>query len=355
MIGRQFIDVQSYRQMCGRAGRKGRDTMGESILFCTEKDKEKVKTLIHSKLEAVISCLSTERNGMKRALLEVLVSRVVRTADDIHRYSLQTLLHAQGSEKEDKTIQDALDFLIKGTFIETMEIDNHVLYLPTKLGEATVASGLGPEEALIVYRELKRALKAIVLEDEVIYWIRYSLVKLHMVYEVTPTFLHIEPNWPKFSRIYDNLSEVQRSIAYFAGVNESFLQKAAMGQVPSDSAQQMQHRRFYSALMLNELIHEKPFKDIMKKYLVSRGTLQTLQTMAATFAGMVTVFCKKLGWRNLEILFHQFQDRLQFGIEGELLELVKIPSLKGYQARALWQSGFRSCEAIVSFLVSLMG
>jgi DNA polymerase theta len=169
-----------------------------------------------------------------------------------------------------------------------------------------------------------------------------------MVYEVTPTFLHIEPNWAKFSRIYDNLPEVQRSIAYFAGVNESFLQRAAMGQVPSDSAQQMQHRRFYSALMLNELIHEKPFKDIMKKYLVSRGTLQTLQTMAATFAGMVTVFCKKLGWRNLEILFHQFQDRLQFGIEGELLELVKIPSLKGYQARALWQAGFRSCKAIVS-------
>jgi replicative superfamily II helicase len=165
--------------MCGRAGRKGRDTMGESILFCSEKDKERVKKLIHSDLEAVISCLSTERNGMKRALLEVLVSRVVRTADDIHRYSLQTLLHAQGSEKEDKTIQDALDFLVKGTFIETMEMDNHVLYIPTKLGEATVASGLGPEEALIVYRELKRALKAIVLEDEVAIWKALTYLVAH--------------------------------------------------------------------------------------------------------------------------------------------------------------------------------
>ena len=43
--------------------------------------------------------------------------------------------------------------------------------------------------------------------------------------------------------------------------------------------------------------------------------LQSLQQAAATFAGMVTRFCSRLGWLNLELLIGQFQDRFQFGIQ----------------------------------------
>lgn len=54
---------------------------------------------------------------------------------------------------------------------------------------------------------------------------------------------------------------------------------------------------------------------------------------------MVTVFCKKLGWSNLEILIHQFQPRLYFGVNRELCDLVQIPSLNGQWARVLYSAG----------------
>jgi DNA polymerase theta len=77
------------------------------------------------------------------------------------------------------------------------------------------------------------------------------------------------------------------------------------------------HRRFYAALILADLINEVPFSDVTAKYAttieskgwttmsvlrfvvrfgVVRGSLQSLQQTASTFAGMVHVFCQKLGW-----------------------------------------------------------
>ena len=43
--------------------------------------------------------------------------------------------------------------------------------------------------------------------------------------------------------------------------------------------------------------------------------LQSLQQAASTFAGMVTRFCSRLGWLNLELLIGQYQERFQFGIQ----------------------------------------
>lgn len=63
---------------------------------------------------------------------------------------------------------------------------------------------------------------------------------------------------------------------------------------------------------------------------------------------MVTAFCHQLGWKNMEMLISQFQDRLHFGIHSELLELMKLPSLNGMRARTLFDAGFESISSIAS-------
>lgn len=63
---------------------------------------------------------------------------------------------------------------------------------------------------------------------------------------------------------------------------------------------------------------------------------------------MVTAFCHQLGWKNMEMLISQFQDRLQFGIHSELLDLMKLPSLNGVRARTLFNAGFETIASIAS-------
>lgn len=58
------------------------------------------------------------------------------------------------------------------------------------------------------------------------------------------------------------------------------------------------------------------------------------------FPGMVTVFCNRLGWHNLELLLSQFQSRLSFGVQRELCDLVRISLLNAQRARTLYSSGF---------------
>lgn len=80
----------------------------------------------------------------------------------------------------------------------------------------------------------------------------------------------------------------------------------------------------------------------------SRGMLQSLQQSAATFAGMVTAFSRQLGWKSFETLVSQFQDRLQFGIQSDLLDLMRLQSLNGLRARALFNAGIETICQLAS-------
>jgi len=102
------------------------------------------------------------------------------------------------------------------------------------------------------------------------------------------------------------------------------------------------HQRFFTALALNDLVNEMPISQVTEKYSVNKGVVQNLQQAASTFAGMVTAFCNRLGWSNLELLLSQFQERLQFGVQRELVDLVRLDLLNGQRARILHNAGIKT-------------
>lgn len=121
-------------------------------------------------------------------------------------------------------------------------------------------------------------------------------------------------------------------------------------------------------LFCNAEMQEVPVAEVCEAFKVARGMVQALQENAGRFASMVTVFCERLSWHDLEGLVAKFQNRVSFGVRAEIVELTTIPYIKvgellsfffnfksisnccwnfqGSRARALYKAGLRTPQAI---------
>ncbi|KAH8382703.1 hypothetical protein KR009_004872 [Drosophila setifemur] len=344
LFGGKQMNSLTYRQMIGRAGRTGKDTLGESILICTESNARIGRELVTAQLQPISSCLEMDGSThLKRALLEVVSSGVASSRQDIDNFVNCTLLSAQKSfskpppEEEDSDsnyISDALDFLVEYEFIrlQTDEEAETSSYVATRLGAACLASSMPPTDGLILFAELQKSRRCFVLESE-----------LHAVYLVTPysvCYQLQDLDWLIYLDMWEKLNPAMKKVGELVGVKEAFLVKAMRGQTKLDYKQMQVHKRFYTALALQELVNETPINVVVHKFKCHRGMLQGLQQMASTFAGIVTAFCNSLQWSTLALIVSQFKDRLFFGIHRDLIDLMRLPDLSQKRARALFDAGF---------------
>ncbi|XP_069491929.1 DNA polymerase theta [Ambystoma mexicanum] len=349
----RLLDILTYKQMAGRAGRKGVDTVGESILVCKNTERIKGISLLQGSLKPIQSCLARREGegvtgSMIRAILEIIVGGVASTPDDVRMYASCTLLakslehehheeNVQGAVKGG-AIEACVEWLLKNEFIQILKEDKDgakvEVYHATQLGSATLSSSLSPSEALGIFADLQRAMKGFVLEND-----------LHILYLVTPVYEEwITIDWYQFFCQWEKLPTSMKRVAELVGIEEGFLARSVKGKIIAKNERQHRqmaiHKRFFTSLVLLELISETPLKTVTIKYGCSRGQLQSLQQSAATYAGMVTVFSNRLGWHNMELLLSQFQSRLTFGVQRELCDLVRVYLLNAQRARALFNSGF---------------
>lgn len=340
------IDSLTYRQMIGRAGRMGKDTSGESILIAQNNDKRIAKELMAANLRPIESCLEGA-GKLKRAILEVIASGVATTPDDIRLFTNCTLLAASsdGDLRINNPIDESVNFLVNNEFIRLQKNEEGELqYVATSLAKACLSSSLPPEEGLALFEEIEKARQCFVLDTD-----------LHLLYLVTPYSVCNQwsnLDWMLFLDIWEKLPPCMKRVAELVGVRESFIFNATRGKINTSTSKLYQrlqvHRRFYTALALQDLVNEIPLNDVAHKFQCSRGMLQSLQQSASMFAGMVTSFCYQLKWKCVEILVSQFQDRLQFGIQHDLLDLMKLPSLNGPRARTLHKAGIETLADLAS-------
>lgn len=100
--------------------------------------------------QPIESCLVETKRGMKRAMLEVLASGAVTTTDDIGAYIRCTLLAATRDFQDvvAYATTQGLRWLSRAGFVAWDEASRS--YGGTPLGRATLASGMAPEQALLV-------------------------------------------------------------------------------------------------------------------------------------------------------------------------------------------------------------
>ncbi|XP_045902735.1 DNA polymerase theta isoform X2 [Micropterus dolomieu] len=341
-----LLDPLTYKQMAGRAGRKGVDTEGESVLVCKEAERQKGISLLKGALQPISSCL-VRREGegvttsMLRAILEIIVGGVASTPQDVRLYASCSLLAAsmkcdskrQSNETNTGAIEACVEWLMDNEFISIQKDGQEERYCPTQLGAATLSSSLSPPEAVGIFADLQRAMKGFVLEND-----------LHILYLITPLYAEWTTiDWYQFFCLWEQLSSSMKRVAELVGVQEGFLARSVSGKLVAKTEKQRRqmaiHKRFFTTLVLQELVNEVPLGTVASKYNCNRGQLQSLQQSASTYAGMVTVFCKRLGWHNMELLLSQYQTRLSFGVQRELVDLVRVSLLNAARARTLYAQG----------------
>ncbi|XP_058838608.1 DNA polymerase theta [Topomyia yanbarensis] len=365
LFGGAQMNPLTYRQMIGRAGRKGRDVLGESILMCDAQNSKTGWGLVKAELKPIASCLDGDGHShLKRAILEIIASGMACTTTDLETFvnctlyscekkcpfsfNLDTLERSHrkpgrtmtGSDRDadqtDKTdsIASCVRFLLEYEFIRMQhnEETGETLLTATQLGSACLAASMPPRDGFLLFSELQKSRQCFVLETE-----------LHAIYLVTPYSVSYQwqsIDWMAYLTRWEKLPEPMKRVGELVGVREAFLVKALRGNVNSDDYQSLQiHKRFYTALALKELVDEKPLSEVAHEFVCTRGLLQSLQQVAATFAGIVTSFCTSLNWNLLAMIVSQFKERLFFGIQPDLLDLMRISSLNGQRARMLFNAG----------------
>lgn len=68
----------------------------------------------------------------------------------------------------------------------------------------------------------------------------------------------------------------------------------------------------------------------------------------AEIAGMVTIFCQRLGWNTLNVLLEHFQSRLLFGVQLELCDLMRLASMEAHTARLLYNAGVANAVSLAT-------
>ena len=190
-MGIDLIDIASYRQMIGRAGRTNLDTSGESYLMINgdyRTERQHGLHLVTGELEPLQSNLQHGYGGgIHKLLLELIYCGRIRTIDDIALFVSWTLMAIQyPSEDVNDWTKTAVEFLVTRRFIRVVSqsipeealvgttdvVDGGaapsvatanitllptVMYLPTAMGRATVKSGIPPQDALELLVSLEQA------------------------------------------------------------------------------------------------------------------------------------------------------------------------------------------------------
>ncbi|KAL4005214.1 hypothetical protein ACER0C_004927 [Sarotherodon galilaeus] len=337
-VATDFLKRSQYKQMVGRAGRAGIDSVGESILILQEKDRNMAKTLVCAPMESCYSNLMhDDGKGLLSLVLSLIGLNITSSVEQLQDFLQGTLLFVQWQQlcverSLLEAVQQCVDVLKEK---ELITVDSHSQSLRvTKLGKATYKASVDLTYAEVLYKDLSKGLESLLLNSY-----------LHLVYLVTPYDLidQCKPDWMIFFRQFTLLSVAEQKMSAAVGVPESFVARKAAGQTVKKGVNVVAVRRMYLALVLLSLLKETDVWSISERFQLSRGFVQTLLGSASAFCSCVLHFAEELEefW-PFRALLAELTRRLSYCVKAELIPLMEVAGVLESRAKQLYAAGYKT-------------
>ncbi|XP_032190687.1 helicase POLQ-like isoform X4 [Mustela erminea] len=306
-VAKEFLKRSQYKQMIGRAGRAGIDSVGESVLILQEKDKQQIAT----NLDDICHFMGGTLFGVQQKILLKEKSLREITVEWLRYLTEKGLLQ-----------KDVVDKPKDESF--------HI----TKLGRASFKGTIDLAYCDILYRDLKKGLEGLVLES-----------LLHLIYLTTPYDMASQcvPDWMIYFRQFSQLSPAEQNVAALLGVSENFIGKKASGQAIKKKVDKDIVNRLYLSFVLYTLLKETNIWSVSEKFNMPRGYIQSLLAGAASFSSCVLHFCEELEefWVYRALLV-ELTKKLTYCVKAELIPLMEVTGVLEGRAKQLYNAGYKS-------------
>ncbi|MEB3844483.1 MAG: DEAD/DEAH box helicase [Desulfurococcales archaeon] len=317
---RQPIPVFEYKQLAGRAGRPGLDSVGEAVIVASPGDTpgEVAGYYILGEPEPVRSRLEGIQ-GLRHVVLGMLAFHGGLDRNGIMGVVRRTLYYRQagsGSRVLSQVERALLELESWGLTVE----DREGLLRPTPLGLEIARLYLDPYSVVIARRLRERAGSLNV--D----------IALYMIASM-PDMVRLPAGGRReqealLDRMIDEAPDLVDIVDWFG---------------PSEA------RTFKTMLLLKYWINEKSEDEIHAVLGAGPGDLNAVVETARWIAGSLARISPLLGFTSEEeSLLRHLEARIRYGVKPELLPLVVIPGVGRVRARRLYEAGYKTLADLAS-------
>jgi helicase len=312
------IPAMEIQQMCGRAGRPRFDTTGEAVLLARTADEAErfLDDYLSAPPERIQSRLAAEP-ALRMHLLALVASGSVGNEAELEEFFRATFFGHTVALRE-------LEYVVENVrrFLETHEFLEPVAELrATAFGVLTSELYLDPMSAVVLRNALEKAP------------INPSPFSLLAAVSATPDLP------PLFLR----RGEEAEMLAKFTDVEPELLCK------PEEEPLRLPLEMFLSTLktasVLEEWVAETPLVDITERFGIGAGDVRAKVEDADWLlfgASRLAVRYQRRASRAID----ELSLRVRYGVNEELLDLVRLRGIGRMRGRALYKAGFPDREAL---------
>lgn len=340
--GYNWIPVMEYLQMAGRAGRKGKEDFGESIVISkSETEKEIIKDkFLYAEPEPIYSKLAVEP-VLRTYLLSLISMNIVNTKESIMNFFSKTFFAKQYLDKRKliKLIEKQLVLLEDFNFVEIINkpkktsmfetavnlIKKNVepKYNATMLGQLVSRLYLDPISANKIIKTLNEAKNKIdyLKENPFVF-----IVALGSLLELRPLFsvgVKDETNQLQTILLYDNKFLFESPLEY--DIEFPYFMKSI---------------KF--SRVITDWINEVGEDSMMDKFNIRPGELKAKLNTFDWILYSCLEFVKYLRYSELLTFIGKLRLRVSNGVKLELLNLLKLKKIGKKRARKLYNNGFKN-------------